>query len=250
MNRFRSRRLLNQLRPDVEPWRRDSGTRRRVVLGFYAVLLLAVAGAIGAVIVSVMSSRSVALSDRLAETGDWLAGGTLALAAIAGLVALQAYASATGLPRLDVLCYFERVQTKEKSNESSPGQILSGPFTIIIRLRNDSGYSARNPAVALEVFGAEFSAETPAIGEGWTIPSGNLEAFTEVQWDGGPVYSIHGYWARRLRFTVSHVRYYESVSQPKVVINVLAEGYRKQVSVLMPVAERFANQTIGTTMTI
>jgi hypothetical protein len=97
MNRFRSRRLLNQVRPDVEPWRRDSGTRRRVALGFYAVLL-AVAGAIGAVIVSLMSSRSVALSDRPAETGDWLAGGTLALAAIAELVALQAYASATGLP--------------------------------------------------------------------------------------------------------------------------------------------------------
>jgi hypothetical protein len=114
---------------------------------------------------------------------------------------------------------------KRESNESSPGQILSGPFTINIRLRNDSSYSARNPAVAVEVFGANFSAETPAIGEGWTIPSGNLKAFTKVQWDGGPVYSIHGDWERRLRFTVSHVRYYESVPQPKVVINLLAEGY-------------------------
>jgi hypothetical protein len=121
MNRFRSRRLLNQLRPDVEPWRRDSGTRRRVVLGFYAVLLLAVAGAIGSVIVSVMSSRPVALSDRLAETSDWLAGGTLALAAIAGLVALPAYASATGLPRLDVRCSFERVQ--KKRNPTNPHQV-------------------------------------------------------------------------------------------------------------------------------
>jgi hypothetical protein len=250
MNSFRSRRLLNQLRPDVEPWRRDSGTRRRVVLGFYAVLLLAVAGAVGAVIVSAMSSRSVPLSDRLAETGDWLAGGTLALAAIAGLVALQAYASATGLPSLDVLCHFERLKTEEKSNESLPDRILSGPFTINIRLRNDSGYSARNPAVAVEVFGADFSAETPAIGEGWTIPSGDLKAFTRVQWDGGPVYSIHGYWVRRLRLTVGHVRYYESVSRPKIVINVLAEGYRKQVSVLMPVAEQFAKQTIGTRMII
>ena len=56
-------------------------------------------GALGAVIATTQIS-DLSFSDRLVEIGDWVGGGTLLLAALAAVVALQAYAASTGLPDL------------------------------------------------------------------------------------------------------------------------------------------------------
>lgn len=84
----------------IPRWRslcQDTVFKRRLMLSFYSALLLAVGVAVLAIVISLLAPSP----DRLAEIGDWLAAGTFVLAAVAGLVALQAYASATGPPRLE-----------------------------------------------------------------------------------------------------------------------------------------------------
>jgi hypothetical protein len=85
--------------------RSNSRLRRWLLLRTYILVLIAVA-AIACVLTGTVLSSKASLSDRLAEAGDVLAGGTLALALLAGLVALQAYASATGLPDLKLQILF------------------------------------------------------------------------------------------------------------------------------------------------
>jgi len=213
---------------NLSRWFRDSRLRRRVTLGFYAALLLAVAGEIVHIVATVIASRTAALPNRLAETGDWLAGGTLALAVIAGLVALQAYASATGLPRLQLSVRF--VRRSVDGNDSEPTPIASsekslGPVTVMFEVRNASSYSARNPAIAITLQGPHFASQAPTLGEGWAITYGDHEQILEIQWDGGPVYSIHGHSVRRLQFTVDIIDYGSKPSP--MVVELLAEGYRR-----------------------
>src|SRR5262249_5439083 len=87
-------------------WRQDSRGQRRLLPGTYSVLLLAVAGGTAAVAVTLLSSHGGS-ADHLAEVGDAFAGGTLLLALLAGAVAVQAYAYASGLPRLMFQVQFE-----------------------------------------------------------------------------------------------------------------------------------------------
>src|SRR5260221_7945517 len=93
-------------RVNVNRLRQDSRLRRRTVLGFYAALVFVAAGGTTVLAWVIPWSHPAHLSDRLAETGDVLAAGTLTLALIAGLVAIQAYAAATGLPDLGVQISF------------------------------------------------------------------------------------------------------------------------------------------------
>lgn len=221
-------------------WWRDSLNRRRVVLGFYAALLLAVAGAVLGLVVSVISSQSASFSDRLVESGDWLAGGTLALATIAGLVALQAYASATGLPRLLVNVWIESPNDSLVGDESTLQDIgvprnVKGPFTLCVAVKNESGYSARNPSIVLHLVGTAFMWLTADVGEadlgeGWSIIEGSYGGINGLQWDGGPTYSIHGYSVRQLRCQAgNHINF--QTNTPFVRVEMLAEGYRREVEV-------------------
>jgi hypothetical protein len=208
----------------------DSRGRRRFWLGFSSVLLLAITAVVLALVFVVIESQSNRFSDRLAEVGDLLAGGTLALAAFAGLVALKAYASATGLPDLKISLIIEGPQIP--GNDSDPEQPiytkkLTGPFRFNIAIRNDSDYSARNPAVIMRLPGNYLATNSSQIGEGWAITDGTNNQIFSVQWDGGATYSIHGHSIRKIRLDVGFV-----VLQTQnrfIKFELLAEGYRREV---------------------
>jgi hypothetical protein len=211
---------------------RDSRRRRRLWLGVSSVLLFAVTASVLALVISVVGSQSGRFSDRLAETGDWLAGGTLVLAAFAGLVALKAYASATGLPNLKLSLIIEGPQIPGDDFEPErPGYTrrVTGPFRFYIAIRNDSDYSARNPAVIMRLPGNYLATESSQIGENWTITDGTNNQIFSVQWDGGATYSIHGHSIRKIRLDVGFVIL--QTRDRSVKFELLAEGYRREVQI-------------------
>jgi len=75
----------------------DPQLSRRVLLAVSTLLLF---GTVLAVLIIVLIWSSSKHDDRLAVISNWLGAGTLALAVFAGLVALRAYAVATGPPDL------------------------------------------------------------------------------------------------------------------------------------------------------
>jgi hypothetical protein len=225
----RTRRALQNWRT-VFRWWRDPRAKRRFLLGLYSFLLLAVMAAVLVRVVSVAGSESPGLSDRLAEAGDWLAGGTLALAAIAGLVALQAYASATGLPDLRLSLIIDGPPIPEVDPDPERPinpQTVTGPFKFHIAIKNDSGYSARNPAVVMRLPGNYLATRSSRIGEGWTVTDGAYNQIMSVQWDGGAAYSIHGHSTRKIRLDVGFV-ILQSLDR-SVKFELLAEGFRREV---------------------
>jgi hypothetical protein len=105
----------------------------------------------------------ISRSDRLAETGDIIAGATLLLTVLAALVALRAYAVSTGLPTLKLQAIFPFSYPNRpifQATKESNHLVRSVPFkqtmgTIIIR--NEGKYSARNPAVIVRLHGMAFT---------------------------------------------------------------------------------------------
>jgi hypothetical protein len=162
-------------------------------------------------------TSSADLADRLAAAGDVLVGATLLLAAVAAVVALLAYAVSTGLPDIGL-----RVEFKDSSpnNPVFTGVTAAGGvvccgledeirLTAKILLRNESAYSATNPAFVVRLHAMTFqplihNQEQRDKFEGnWTVTdsrpfAADIGGFTEIQWDGGPAYSIHGHSTRRL----------------------------------------------------
>jgi hypothetical protein len=176
-------------------------------------------------------------SDRLTWAGDVLVGATLPLAAIAAIVALVAYAVSTGLPDIGVRVYFRPLWNLVIGIGSG-----SGIPTGIIWLRNQSGYSAQNPAVIVRLHEMSFRPsdhDSNSFERKWALidSENNLGStrYTAVQWDGGPTYSIHGHSTRRLPDLVledlrptSNTRLTPGIS---LTVEILAEGYRKVVSI-------------------
>jgi hypothetical protein len=206
------------------------------VLAFYGLLLLAAAATTG-----LLASRlfpwhgaDTGTADRLAETADVLAAGTLVLAILAALVALQAYAAATGLPDLQVqvtfgFSYPNRPVFRATFGDDGNSQ-AAVPFKqvyCVMKVRNKSGYSARNPAVIIRLNGMAF--HQPDDAKWADIDFAQTQGITAMQWDGGDQ-SIHGYSSRRLpglNFTGLHT--VPAWGDPTFIIELLAEGgYRKE----------------------
>jgi hypothetical protein len=136
--------------------RLDSRARRRSSIIGLAGLLVVVTGGAGAWICVVLASRAHSFSDRLAEASVITAGGTLLLALIAAVVAVMAYAAATGLPDLRLQVRFPFSKANRPSFDvTEEYQLVSArdfmQTTATVQLRNDSGFSARNPAVIVRL---------------------------------------------------------------------------------------------------
>ena len=68
------------------------------MLAVYAVMLIGIAALTLGLVLAWLPSKQ---DDHVAVIGNFLSGGTLLLALLAGIVALQAYANASGLPALN-----------------------------------------------------------------------------------------------------------------------------------------------------
>lgn len=220
----------------------DTRARRKVLLSIYSLLLIAALAAI-LLISSLVLMSKMSLSDRLAEVADIIAGGTAVLAVLAGLVALQAYAAATGLPNLEVQVWFSRSAKNMPvflAREASAGVLEtvnpSDQTTAMISLRNRSVYSARDPIVIVRISSViSNDSRGYQLGDEWSLfefpddPLGNREMV--VQWDGGLGAIIHGHSSRRLpdlRFgSLSYDRLWQP---PKMRVEIIADGgYRRHV---------------------
>jgi hypothetical protein len=189
----------------------------------------------------VLASRAHSFSDRLAEAGVIIAGGTLLLALIAAVVAVMAYAAATGLPDLRLQVRFPFSKANRPSFDvTEEYQLVSArdfmQTTATVQLRNDSGFSARNPAVIVRLDNAYSDGDPAKIrNAGWVIVGfASTAGITAIQWDGGPTYSVHGNSVRQLPFlALQKFSHPASQGPPRLTFELLADGYRRVVH--MPV---------------
>jgi hypothetical protein len=234
MHRLRASRWLFGLKT-------DSRLRRLALLTCVFVVIVLI-GLLAALAVLGTMLRSARLSDRLVEVGDILSGATLILTIVAALVAVLAYAVATGLPDLKVRVSFPfsrpNVPRFQASSVSGNGDIRVNEFkqvSMTLSVSNESGYSARNPAVIVKLRGMAFLDQEVgrAKQQGWTVIGFvTTQGITEVQWDGGGDYSIHGHSVRKLpELWLHQLRKVASWPDPVMEIQLLADGYSKKASV-------------------
>jgi hypothetical protein len=224
---------------DRVPWLQDPRLRRRALLYFYGAVLLGIAVATIAAVVAVTQVAHLTFSDRLAEVGVFIGGGTLALAAAAGLVAVQAYAFAAGLPDLRIQITFAGCLPNQPVLRAEMAQgwikVLGDqqPFGRIA-LENLSSYSARNPAVVVTMREMKIARNEYSPVNGWVIiEAADTTDVTTLQWDGGSDYSIHGDLKRHLpAIFFGGLACLPSAQEPAFVVDLLAEGYRrKEISI-------------------
>jgi len=203
------------------------------VLGVYAVLLLIIVVITFVLVLIFLSRPHTAFADKVGE----IAGGTLLLAVIGGLVALQAYAAATGLPDLGLQMRFEYSQKNLPVFRGSVAgngwvEATSPPVQTIatILIRNRSDYSAKNPALVIRLVAMAFDHRKED--GGWVVIESSNTGVSAVQWDGGPLYSIHGDSIRRLPLLDLHnLRYMPEEGEPALMFELLADGgYRRKAS--------------------
>jgi hypothetical protein len=228
---------------------RDAGLRRRTFLAATGVAVIVVVLATVLVTVIPLSSFKTT-SDRLTWAGDVLVGATLLLAAIAAIVALVAYAVSTGLPDIRISVEFRDSvpNNPEFLAESQDGWLrgIRRNFCTIWLL-NESGYSAKNPAINVGLGTMAFGSEDESLRalDSKRIPyAKDWEVYDAIhiddwlgnkqfQWDGGPTYSIHGHSTRRLpdlNFSEWRMLPTRGASPPLLTFEILAEGYRKVVT--------------------
>jgi hypothetical protein len=202
------------------------------------ILILAVAAKYAAQIVT-HPKNSVPEADRLAKVADIFALGTLALALVAGLIALQAYAAATGQPKLQLRVRIAEQRNNEPIFEFDDVQnrlyARAQPNEIIahIWIRNRSSFSAKNPAVIVRLssMARDWTTASPSLG--WEQiefkESGDVR---DMQWDGGDTFSIHGDSVRRLPdLSLNGLYFDKGNNKPVIQFELLAEGYRRSVQI-------------------
>jgi hypothetical protein len=156
---------------------------------------------------------------------------SLVVVTLAGVVAVLAYAIASGKPELRATVQFEFSEPNAPRFvlEDEPGGIshlwplrsfkqLLGQVT----LENSSRYAARNPGVRIKFDGIGSLRDLP----GWdTVTFTHMVGVTEIQWDGGADRMIHGEWSRKLPtvnlFGTSWIKHVEN---PTMTVTLVADG--------------------------
>ena len=216
----------------MKDWLSRTQIRQRPMLAVYGGLLVLIAVVIGLGALRWLSSSS---SDRLAVIGNLLSLGTLLLALVAGIVALAAYSAATGLPNLRMQLALPSSYNEATFVVPGKGDPVSLDTIARITVENTSAYAARTPAVIIEFHAAGIERSMYSPEREWSPVSlyrkGDITAF---QWDGGPVYSIHGNSSRHLPdLDLRGLRPYSASNEaPEMVIRLLADGYQRSKIVL------------------
>jgi len=175
-------------------------------------------------------------SDRLTEVGDVIAGATLILTIVAAVVALLAYAAATGLPDLRIQVDFPFSELNKPSFSAifqAGGTVEPHDFkqlSCTVRVRNDSKYSAKNPAIVVRLHDMAFLPGEEI--RDWVI-IGFVTTYgvTAAQWDGGTNYSIHGGSVRILPALWLHKLHTVPNPDPYIEVDILADGYNRRVKI-------------------
>jgi hypothetical protein len=200
-----------------------------VMLTFYAFMLIGLAIAVLVIVLVWLTSKS---DDRLTVVANWLAAGTLALAFLAGLVALQAYANASGIPDLKVRFSLPSGHPNEPrfviseqvaySSDIEPATQMMAAITV----KNDSLYAARWPALLVSFDHMAIDRRQYSAGPGWQDTESLDEEGDAVtlQWvSAGP---IHGKTYRHILLNLAGLYRVPNGGQPTINIRLIADGYR------------------------
>lgn len=189
----------------------DARARRILMLAGYALALAGLALAVLIVVLVELTSKS---DDKLAIVANWLAAGTLMLAFLAGFVALQAYANASGQPDLKVR--FNIVPTPIDPSKTQ------WATKITLTVRNDSLYAAKSPGVLLQLEG--MAIENQALRPGWSMLELMTVGTTPLQWDSQV--PIHGRTTRDIYLdSVRLAEWPGSGRELVAVVKLMADGY-------------------------
>jgi hypothetical protein len=218
----------------LDDLRRDPVGGRRILLRSIWIAL-AFTAMVTVVLMALVLSWSLSTGDRLVALGDVLVGATLLLAAIAAVVALLAYAVSTGPPDLQIRIWFPFSAANKpefQAHTQEGGNLQAVEFKQLsadIQIRNNSSYSAKNPAVIIKLEEMAFLREIRE--EDWAVINfASTNGIIAVQWDGGPAYSIHGNSTRRLPDLWLHKLHVNPGAEaPAFAIEILADGYRKEI---------------------
>jgi hypothetical protein len=204
------------------------GRRRRIGLWVYGGLVVVLL--LGTAIMASLSwfAADASFSDRLVEVTNSLTAGALALAGVGGLIALRAYAAATGLPEILIRVRAPALQYNEATLEGrSQGNLLifdSYP-TMEISLWNKSGFSAKNPAVIVRLENMFRARNRAGRSAGWIDVDFWNDDITGTQWDGGADYFLHGYAVRRIPDLILTGLYsIPAMGRPRINVDILADG--------------------------
>jgi hypothetical protein len=149
---------------------------------------------------------------------------------VAGVIALAAYVAATQRPKLDVEIQFRFSPPNAPVLEVNPpdqfGMRYLAPWRQCeaqVLVHNRSSYSARSPAVRIDLRGLGGLVGSQA----WTpIHFVNTVGPTGVQWEGRADYAIHGNWTRELPvLDFAGVAAYD-IKDAKLLVEVVADGFR------------------------
>lgn len=199
--------------------------RQWVMVGTVVVILVSVA-------LIVEAYRGWTLGLRTHDRGVIVTVALTADALFAGLVAvvlaLAAYWSASGVPKLEIEIEFPFL------DQDHPGLISgralgsdtrevqqSGQTHVQIVIKNTSVYAARNAGVRIRFEGLGRIGMNPAFADIEAVPRKGAIAF---QWDGGADEIIHGKWERRLpTFSLERSLLFDG-EEPSMEVTVVADG--------------------------
>ncbi|WP_145969002.1 hypothetical protein [Streptomyces hyaluromycini] len=168
--------------------------------------------------------------DRAVTVNTALVIYTCLLTAVAAIVALWAYRSATGRPALDIEITFnfsfpnEPVFVAERDEDEVTAWRKLQSFKqtwATVTLNNASEYAGKNPGVRIQLEG--LGSLGPQ--EGWqTVTFVSSVGITAIQWDGGTDSIVHGQWSRALP-TLDFSNVLELVpGGTALVVTIVADG--------------------------
>ena len=192
-------------------------------------------------------------SDRLGEVSAIIGAGTFLLALIAALVALQAFAAATGLPDLNAQLRFGTSPLNAPSfvvevlDNGSVCSLGSGSQTVgRVRIENRGKYSARNPAIIVRLHNIAGRIEEDSDileRDWWVTETSGFAGASGFQWDGGADFLIHGDSTRRLPDLKLGSIFYlgdaPDLNDSSITVELLADGgYRRRVDIPVRLLKR------------
>lgn len=192
-------------------------------------------------------------ADSMVAVGVVLTAGTLALASVAGGIALVAYVTVAWPPTLRVTVrsliwpvdqpeiVYDPRGVRAADNLSADealeyerdvirdsgltGLDIAGELTI--RIQNTSQFSARSPACRVSTYGFRgLHWERGAEGDTWSRLGPGEGADDRVQWDGGANFVVHGNWSRDIHLSADRTL----ITKPtgSLMLELVADGYRKR----------------------
>jgi hypothetical protein len=207
----------------------DAKARRRLQIVLYLIAIVA-AVLLALILVGAIVFRSgFSPSDQLSAVNDVLAGAALFLALAAGLITLQSFAAATGIPEVRVEAWFgadragDLVVVAERGADGTLRSVeVPGQARLNVRLENTAAFDAVDPIVSISCQGLLFAREMDERTNGWhVVDAHDGRGAVMAEWVGDA--PLHRRAARRLP-TLDLVSIIRERNAPAATITVRVTG--------------------------